>query len=167
MHPANKWLVGTASAALIAALGALEGTKYYAYYDSGGVPTVCTGYIGTGTDKVIFGKEYSPEQCSVYTRTQLKVHSDGVLGCIKRPLTENQFNAFTLMAYNVGVAGFCNSRAAKLFNVGETAAACKAMAWGPKNEPVWSYAGGKFIPGLHKRRKYESAMCLGATSATP
>lgn len=164
MNPANKWLAATVSASLLAGVTALEGTKYYAYYDSGGVPTVCQGYIGTPEDKVKFGVKYSPEQCLIYTTTAIKEYGNGVLGCIKRPMEERHYNAFTLMAYNVGTVGFCNSRAAKLFNAGETAAACKAMAFGPKNEPVWAYDNGKFVQGLHNRRKYESQVCLGAPS---
>lgn len=165
MNPANKWLLGTVSAAVLSATAMLEGTKYYAYYDTGGVPTVCQGYTGTKDDKIVFGKKYSPEECHIYTTTQLKVHGDGVLGCIKRPMQQYQYDAFTLMAYNVGVTGFCTSRAARLFNAGETAAACRAMAWGPKNEPVWAYDNGKFLQGLHKRRKYEAAMCMGDPNA--
>lgn len=165
MHPANKWLAATASAALIAGVGALEGTRYYAYLDIGGVPTVCQGYIGTATDKVVMGKKYSPEECLTYTTTALKTYGEGVLGCIRRPMQERHYNAFTLMAYNVGLNGFCNSRAAKLFNAGETAAACKAMAFGPKNEPVWAYVKGKYVQGLHNRRLLESQICLGAPDA--
>lgn len=157
MLKSNKWLLGVASAALISATATLEGTRYYAYYDLAGIPTVCSGYTGEG---ITFGRKYSTEECSRYTRAELIEHGTGVLNCIKNPLNENEYNSFTLMAYNVGVNGFCSSRAARLFNEGKHKEACNAIAYGPKNEPVWSYVDGKFVQGLHNRRKFEREMCL-------
>lgn len=157
MHPLNKALLGYVSAALVAGACLWEGTKYEAYYDTGGVPTVCTGR----TKDVIFGKKYTPEECSKYLREELAEYGKGVLSCITQPLKQYEFDAFTLMAYNVGIQGFCGSRAVKLFNAGKNAEACNAMAYGPKGEPVWSYDNGKYIQGLHNRRKYEMRMCLG------
>lgn len=157
MNPKNKALIGYISTALISGACLWEGTKYEAYYDGGGVATVCTGY----TKNVIFGKRYSKEECSAYLRAELKEHGQGVLNCITQPLQQHQYDAFTLMAYNVGVKGFCGSRAVKLFNAGNVMEACRAMAYGPKGEPVWAYDNGKYVQGLHNRRLFEMKMCLG------
>lgn len=162
MIPANKWLVGITSASLISGAALWEGTKYYAYRDIGGVPTVCQGYTGKG---IVFGKKYSPEECHTFLVTELKEHGAGVLECIQKPLNQRQFDAFTLMAYNVGVKGFCASRAVKLFNQGLPTQACDAMAHGPDGKPVWSYVGKDFVQGLYNRRLYERAMCLGEPNA--
>lgn len=158
MLAANRWLIGAASAVLVSAATLWEGTRYYAYYDVVGVPTVCQGYTGAG---ITFGKKYSPEECAALLKKDLFVHSTGMLECIKRPLNENQYNAFTLFTFNVGVAGACSSRAFRLFNEGRTEEACRALAYGPTGTPAWSYGGGKFIQGLHNRRIYEMKMCLG------
>jgi lysozyme len=158
MNPANKWLVGYISSALIASASVWEGTRYYAYLDLGGVPTVCQGHTGNG---ITFGRKYSAEECSAFLRTDLIKHSSGVLECINKPLKENEFNAFVLFAYNVGVSGACNSRAFREFNAGNTETACRAMAYSPKGDPAWSYVDGKFTQGLHNRRLYEMRMCLG------
>lgn len=154
----NKWLIGTASAVLISSAALWEGTKYVPYKDVAGIPTVCMGY--TGKD-IVWGKRYSPEECNGFLRKELTKHGEGVVACVTRPLSTNQYNAYTLFAYNVGVSGFCNSRAARLFNEGRYKESCDALAFGPKGEPVWSYAGGKFYRGLHNRRLYERSMCLG------
>lgn len=164
MNPVNKWLAGTISAALLSGASLWEGTQYYAYYDIGGVPTVCQGYTGKG---IIFGKKYSAEECNAFLRKELKTHSDGVLNCITKPLKQREHDAFTLMAYNVGVAGFCGSRAAKLFNQGYVEQACWAMSNGPDGKPVWSYVGDKFVKGLYNRRVYERSMCLGEPYVKP
>jgi lysozyme len=158
MHPSNKALIGVVSAGLIASAAFWEGTRYYAYKDIAGIPTVCEGYTGSG---IIFGKKYSREECNHYTHTELAAHGKGVLECIKAPLEEHQYNAFTLMAYNVGVNGFCGSQTVKLFNAGNVDAACRRMAYTPKGEPNWSFVDGKYVKGLHNRRIYEMKMCLG------
>ena len=168
MHPANKVLIGVVSAALLSATALWEGTRYKAYYDLAGIPTVCQGYtndLGKGDNPIDFKKTYSEQECAEYTSVELIETRRGVSNCINVRMKPNELDAFTLMAYNVGIQGFCTSRAAKLFNAGDRAAACKAMAWGPKNEPVWAYAGGKYVQGLHNRRKYEMAMCMGKPDA--
>jgi lysozyme len=166
MLSANRWLAGSMSAALISGAALWEGTRYYAYYDIAGVPTVCQGYTGKG---IVFGREYSPEECRTFLHKELVIHSNGVLNCITQPLKQNEHDAFTLMAYNVGVAGFCSSRAAREFNSGNVVAACTAMYKAPNGKPVWSYAkkNGEltFVQGLYNRRKYEAAMCLGNPNA--
>lgn len=162
----NKWLVGGITSTLIAGASLWEGTKYYAYYDIANVPTVCQGYTGSG---IIFGKKYSPEECRTFLHKELVVHSTGVLNCVTQPLTQNQHDAFTLFAYNVGVAGFCSSRAAREFNRGNAIEACKALYQTPSGKPAWSYAKVNgtlsFVQGLYNRRKYEAAMCLGNPNA--
>ena len=159
MHPANKWLVGYVSSALIASASVWEGTRYYAYKDLAGVPTVCQGHTGSG---ITFGRKYTPEECSAFLKADLKKHADGVLACINKPLKENEFNAFVLFAYNVGVYGACNSRAVALFNTGNAEAGCRAIAFSPSGSPVWAYVNGnQFSKGLHNRRLYEMKMCQG------
>lgn len=155
---ANKWLIGAASAALIGGATLWEGVRYEPYYDVAGVPTVCMGYTGPG---ITFGKRYSHEECTKLLKQELIEHGNGVLQCITRPMKENEYNAFTLMAYNIGVSAFCGSTTARLFNSGNTQLACDRIAFASDGSPNWSYAGGKFYKGLHNRRLYERSMCLG------
>lgn len=155
---ANKWLIGAASAALIGGATLWEGVRYEPYYDVAGVPTVCMGYTGPG---ITFGKRYSHEECTKLLKQELIEHGNGVLQCITRPMKENEYNAFTLMAYNIGVKAFCGSTTARLFNAGNSLLACDRIAFASDGSPNWSYAGGKFYKGLHNRRLYERSMCLG------
>lgn len=126
---ANKWLIGVVSATIIASATLWEGTKYVPYLDVGGIPTVCMGYTGK---EVVLGKHYSSRECNEFLRKELSKHGEGVLSCVTKPLTENKYNAYTLFAYNVGVTGFCNSRAAALFNAGLEKESCNALAFDPK-----------------------------------
>lgn len=149
MNPANKWLVGALPAVLLTGAALWEGTKYYAYKDIVGVPTVCSGY--TGKD-IVFGRKYSPDECSAYLATELKTHSLGILECIRVPVSQNEYIAYSLFAYNVGVKGACGSTSFKLLNQNKRTEACNALV-------NWSYAGGKWVQGLHNRRIYEAAIC--------
>lgn len=158
MHPTNKWLIGTASAALIAGATLWEGKKNEPYVDLGGVLTVCMGY--TGKD-IVVGKHYTDAECKQLLRTELAEHGKGVLSCTTQPLKQNEYDAFTLFSYNVGVTAFCNSTTLKKFNQGKTKEACDLMAFTPNGQPNWSYVNGKFIRGLHNRRLFERNMCLG------
>lgn len=162
----NKIFIGAISASLISSAALWEGTKYYAYKDIAGVPTVCSGYTGKG---IVFGKKYSQEECREFLHKELVTHSNGVLNCITQPLLPNVHDAFTLMTYNIGVSGFCGSNAARLYNQGYYKEACYAIYKTSSGTPVWSYItvnGDKqFVQGLYNRRKYEAAMCLGDPSA--
>jgi lysozyme len=158
VHPANKWLIGVASASLIASTVRWEGMEEYAYTDMANIVTVCSGY--TGKD-IVLKKKYTKEECNVLTKKELVVHGTGILNCITRPLKEYEYNAFTLFAYNVGVSGACSSRAIRLFNQGRSNEACRALSSRPDGSPAWSYVNNKFIQGLHNRRLFETEMCLG------
>lgn len=158
MNPANKWLLGLVTTTALSAAAYLEGTKYYAYKDIAGVPTVCQGH--TGKD-VVFGKKYSPEECKTFLEKDMSKAGNGILECVQRPLAVNQYNAFTLFALNVGVAGACGSRAVREFNKGNVTIACDAIAHKPSGEPTWSFVNGTtYSQGLYNRRLYERKMCL-------
>lgn len=151
MNPKNKIYIGVVSAALLTATATFEGTKYVPYEDIVGVLTVCQGY--TGKD-IVRGKQYTPEQCSAYLKKELQVHANGVLKCVTVPLTPYEYDAYTMFTYNVGVQGFCRSSLLRQLNAGNHKQACEGLT-------AWSYAGGKFVPGLYRRRMYERQMCLG------
>lgn len=158
MLQVNKWLIaGGLSASLLGGAMLWEGVSYTPYSDIGGVTTVCYGYTGSDIEE----KKYSEEECQKLLSNELKEHAEGILSCVKQPLTRNQFEAFTLFAYNVGVSGACSSRAIRLFNLGKTVKACDALAYSPTGTPAWSYVDGKFIQGLHNRRLHERFLCLG------
>lgn len=150
MHPANRWLLAAITPVLLTSVSLWEGTRYYAYHDIVGVPTVCQGYTGPG---IIFGRKYSAEECKTFLIKEIKTHAEGMLNCVKVPLTQNQFNAFTLFTYNVGVNAFCNASLTKKLNNGDIVGACNGLM-------AWVYADGYVVKGLQNRREFEREMCL-------
>lgn len=149
MNLANKWLVGSASAALTAAAIQVEGIRYEPYLDIAKIPTVCVGHTGN-----VEQRKYSLDECTAILKRDLVKHGNGILQCVNVPLTQAQYNAFTLFAFNVGVGAFCSSQTVLAqLNKGNYEAACLGMY-------KWVYAAGKYSIGLFNRRLVEVAMCL-------
>ncbi len=151
MNPANRIGITVASAALIAAVSHLEGTRYVPYQDIVNVWTVCEGYAGKD---VVRGKVYTRAECDAITSSALVEHGAAVLRCTTVPLKQNEYDAYTLFTYNVGAAAYCNASLLKRLNAGDHVGACNGLL-------AWDVAGGKHVPGLYARRQYERRMCLG------
>lgn len=153
-----------ASAALIALLGMgaaqlavdhiadYEGYVPQAYKDPVGIWTKCFGDIRNVTP----GAKYTFDQCVRSLNTQIEAHAKPILKCVPR-LAEQPDKvkaAMVSMAYNIGVHGFCSSSVASYANAGNWERACRRMA------EIYKTARGKELPGLVKRRKDESRLCL-------
>lgn len=156
MNLANKWLLGVTSAAAISGVVMWEGTSQ-PYIDLGGVPTVCNGITGN----INMNKIYSVAECRTLLLKELQSKGTGILKCINVPIKQNEYDAYTIFAYNVGVGAFCGSTSLKALNLGQHDKACRLLSNGPTGKPNWSYVNGKLVNGLYKRRQYERDMCLG------
>jgi lysozyme len=86
--------------------------------------------------------------------SQLAEKGAAVLRCTKVPISQNEYDAYTLFAYNVGTAAFCGSSLLKKLNQGDHVGACDGLL-------AWDYAGGKRVLGLTRRRQFERSVCLG------
>ena len=71
---------------------------------------------------------------------------------VKKPLTQNQFNALVSFAFNVGVAGLHRSTLLRLVNNNPNDANIA------KEFLKWNRAAGKVVNGLTNRRIKESAL---------
>jgi len=109
-------LVGVAAAAaLITFTPKQEGRELVTYCDG-------------ATENAQAGKVYTPAQCDAQLEYDLMRHAAGVNACVPmQNLTVGQRIAFTDMAFNVGVAGFCNSTMARLANQRDLLGSCLAM----------------------------------------
>lgn len=152
MNLKNKWLIGSTTAALLVGAVSLEGTETDPYKDTAGIPTVCTGH--TGKD-VVMGKPWTPQACTDQLKKDLVKHGDGILQCINVPINQDQYNALTLFAFNVGVGAFCSSSSVlKPLNQGRYEDARNGMY-------KWVYVNGKYSKGLYNRRVKEAAIFNG------
>ncbi len=123
------------------------------YKDVGGVLTVCYGHTG----KDIENRRYTKDECLELLKVDTERHMKRVVSCMTREPTVGQLKGFTSMDFNTG--GWCGSRSNREFNKGNDKESCRALAYGPSGQPVWSYVDGTFWAGLHKRRIRESKEC--------
>jgi lysozyme len=135
----------------------ISGKQYLrTYLDIAGVPTACDGI----TRGVKPGQVYTEAECTALLERELVIHATGVLRCtpaLDPARYPNQVSAATLLAYNIGVAGYCSSIVARRFNAGNYQGACHAFL-------MWNKArvNGLLRPvlGLTRRRERERALCL-------
>ncbi|MDE2434751.1 MAG: lysozyme [Sphingomonadales bacterium] len=141
--------VGTSAAALLLAMvGAWEGKRNDPYADIVGVMTVCYG------ETHVAMRRYSNAECSDMLAGSIADHARPVLA--RNPELAGhpeQLAAAVSLAYNIGPAAYARSSAARLFSAGQWREACDSFL-------KWSYAGGRQVKGLLKRRQAERAMCV-------
>lgn len=141
--------IGAASATLLLAMvPVFEGYRGYVYKDPIGRLAVCYGH---DDQTMTLGKRYSRQECDALLAEDLLKHADA-LKCIHTQLTDGQKAAFVSFAFNVGNGAFCGSTLARKANAGDMAGACAELS-------RWTYAGGKQLPGLIKRRQVEREIC--------
>lgn len=145
---------GTAAAAVltlsVAFVGVREGVRTTPYRDAGGVPTVCYG------ETHVEMRRYTLDECKdMFKKALAKEYGAKVEECVTRDMSIETEVSFWSVAYNTGWQGFCQSHIVALYNAGHSREACEAII-GYKV----SQRGVGVLPGLVKRRKDESALCL-------
>ena len=125
-----------------------EGTVLRSYRDPVGIITACTGHTGP---ELKMGQTYTRQQCEEMLYKDLAKHADA-LSCVRAPLTDGQRAAFLSFAFNVGDDAFCRSTLVRKANAGDIEGACAELSRS-------TYAGGKELPGLVKRRAAERQLC--------
>ena len=142
-------IIGGAAVALAVPLvQKYEGTVLRSYHDPVGIVTACTGHTGP---ELKMGQAYTRQQCEEMIYKDLAKHADA-LACVSQPLTDGQRAAFVSFAFNVGEGAFCGSTLVRKANAGDIDGACAELS-------RWTYAGGKQLPGLIKRRAAERQLC--------
>ena len=138
------------SAAGLIGITQYEGFRQVAYNDGVGVTT-----IGFGTTAGVKpGDTVTVERALIFALNDATKHGDAVKRCVKVPLHQHEFDAYTSLAYNIGPTAFCNSTVVKRANALDYEGACVAIE-------RFNKAGGKVLRGLVKRRAAERAMCEG------
>lgn len=146
----NK-LKALAAALTLSASGVLfiqnwEGTKYVAYRDSVGVPTICTG----STRAVRLGTTATPTECAVRLVEDTTYAGKAVARCVTAPVTQRQYDALVSLGFNIGGGALCSSTLVRKLNQGDCRGAAGQFL-------RWDYAGKQKLRGLTNRRAAESA----------
>ena len=110
--------------------------------------------IGYGfTDGVKMGDIMTREEADARLIEELRPYEMAVWQACTNEPNQNEFDAMTSLAYNIGTAGFKRSTVLKAHNRGDKQAAARAFG-------LWNKSGGKVYAGLTKRRAEESALYL-------
>ncbi len=146
------------SVAALAAIAGYEGYRSTAYIPvPGDVPT-----IGHGTTRyedgkpVKMGDKVTPERARILLQHDASAFARAVQRCAPVPMHQNEFDAFTSLAYNIGEGAFCRSTLVKKLNALDYAGACQEIL-------KWDKFQGKPLRGLTLRRQKEYQLCIGET----
>ena len=138
------------SATALVAIALHEGYKDTAYIPiPGDVPT-----IGFGTTKGVKpGDRITPTQALSRAMLDIQQFEGAVKQCVTVPLTQNEYDAYIGLSYNIGTGAFCRSTLVKKLNQQQYVEACQEIL-------KWDKFNGKPLPGLTKRRQEEYLKCL-------
>lgn len=132
---------------LIQAVKQFEGCKLTAYKCPAGVWTIGYGH----TAGVFKGQTITQQHAVKYLIEDLDRCARQVSAiCDGIALTQGQFDALTDFVFNLGSANLRKSTLLKYLKAGRPTLVIQAEFL------KWCYAGGKKLPGLLKRRQWES-----------
>lgn len=139
------------TAAGLIAITDFEGFRGEAYIPApGDVPT-----IGFGSTKgVKLGDTVSVEEGLNLLQQDVRTAEDAVRSCVRVPLYPHEFDAYVSLAYNIGGRAFCGSTLVRKLNSGDYRGACEEIK-------RWTFAGGRELQGLVRRRAEEYRLCIG------
>ena len=116
----------------------------------GDVPT-----IGFGTTQgVHLGDRTTPPQALHRALTDVQKYEGALKQCVKVPLSQNEYDVYVDLAYNIGPAAFCGSTLVMKLNKQDYTGACREIL-------RWNKQGGKALPGLTARRERGYQRCIG------
>lgn len=146
-------LAGSLSMAAALAMW-FEGYEPLPYQDPVGIWTVCYGHTSaSGTGPVEKARRYKSEECALLLDKDLSLSFAALDRHVTRPLPEATRAALASFIFNVGETKFRNSTLLRKLNAGEGARACDELL-------RWTYAGGRQLTGLVRRRQAEHALCV-------
>lgn len=126
-----------------------EGLRLETYSCPAGVPTIGYGHTGAS---VLPGSKITEHQADVILAADLEKFEAGV-DRMAPGLPGNEFSALVSFAFNLGLAALERSTLLKKVLAGDKAGAGAEFM-------KWTYAAGKVLPGLVKRRAAERALFL-------
>lgn len=139
------------SAAALVAIALSEG-----YRDTTYIPIDGDKYtIGFGsTEGVKLGDTTTPPKALARALRDVQQFEGALKKCVTVPLAQHEYDAFVMLAYNIGSRNFCESTLVRKLNSGDYEGACREIL-------RWNRAGGRVVEGLTARRKREYQRCTG------
>lgn len=147
----------TTIGALVLSASALVGIALHEGYSDeaiipvpGDVPT-----IGFGTTQGVKpGDRITPPKALKRALSDIQKYEGAIKQCVKVPLYQYEYDAYTSLAYNIGPTAFCKSSIVTALNAEQYDEACKKILMFDKFK-------GKPLKGLTIRRQAEYKQCIG------
>ena len=137
------------SAVALVGIAVHEGYEGSAYQDIVGIWT-----IGFGTTEGVRPNQtITPVTALQRKLTDVQKFEGALKQCVTVPLSQNEYDAYISLAYNIGSGAFCNSTLVRLLNQGQYDMACQQIL-------RWNRAGGQVVQGLVNRRQAEYKLCI-------
>lgn len=147
-----------ATAAVIAMIATHEGYRERAYDDGVGRQTAGFGTTQHPDGRPVRpGDRLDPVRAVIVLQADADQHARRLAECIGDvPLARNEWDALVSWAYNVGTGAACRSTLVKKLKQQppDYSGACAELL-------KWTYAGGRELPGLVRRRQAEYRLCMG------
>jgi len=111
--------------------------------------------IGFGTTEgVKAGDKITPPVALARALADVQKYEGSIKQCVKAPLYQHEYDAYTSLAYNIGTGAFCKSTLVARLNAGDYPGACRQIL-------AWDKFKGKPLRGLTLRREREYKTCMG------
>jgi lysozyme len=141
------------SASAFVGLAVHEGYSDRAYTPvPGDVPTI--GFGTTGGVKM--GDTITAPQALMRALQDVQKFEGALKKCVKVPLHQYEYDAYTSLTYNIGENAFCGSTLVRKLNAQQYAEACEEIK-------RWDKFKGQPLRGLTIRRNKEYQQCIGAS----
>jgi len=99
-----------------------EGSDNTVYKDQAGLDTIGVGHLITKQEKAdgtFSSGVITDDEMNTILLNDLASTQKSVRGCVKQPVTQEQYDSMVSLAFNIGNSGFCNSTLVKKINAGE------------------------------------------------
>lgn len=106
------------------------------------------------TEGVKPGDTITPPKALARAYKDIQTYEGAIKQCVTAPLTQNEYDAYVSLSYNIGTTAFCKSTLVAKLNKFDYPGACAEIL-------RWDKFKGQPLAGLTKRRKQENARCLG------
>lgn len=130
-----------------------EGFRETAYLCPAGVLTIGFGHTGPDVKE---GQVVTYKEAYDMLLEDLKRYASGLAAWVNVKVTDGQYIALLSLAFNVGVGAVAKSTLLRLLNAGDIEAAGDEFL-------KWTYADGRELPGLVRRRRDERKLFLEGT----
>lgn len=160
-------LAGVVALTITAFIHPFEGRRLTAYYDAGGIPTICDG----ATKNVKPNQKATHQECDAMTQRDVLEATKIVESAVTVPISTETAAALTSFVYNVGPSTFKKSSVLRYINQGNIRRGCERLTafvcitvpfgQGDASGPCTSInQNKKRLNGLYRRRVAEKEMCL-------